>query len=689
MTSFFADGSLMDTLGDFVAQSFLYPDHSGWLVEQTSGKRRWCVIADMLLCVFKDPKSEQPLKVIMLPGHKVKAMVFSSAKPDALIKAGNTYEERSEEQTKTISGIQKHQFAIYTPDSGERCMFGAEDKETVDKWVAMIAVATNLRQDLFTDSDEDSNADSGYTPSSVSGTEGRRSSQGSSVDVCLAESEVKDRSDQCEDQPSGSGHRTTVIPADAQPQPAFTRVKRSSSFGSNKVACPDKTDQMNTANQQEPSAVADGNERGDKHGVTVRRSHSWSHGFKRQGSNKCETSGDDKRHDRGRSLFGGPWSKSAVRTLNPNEDAAHAHISSRSLVTKSLEERIKSIPLPTAIANALLSRRTSADSGSTSKRALTRSKSPSSSFRMRFFKTRSKNPQENVALGDHNEPDVKLYGWLLYKQMLKWSRLFCVISRAHFHTYRSDYPSELPDFVLPLSECSVEVSQSDKQRKHCFKVCHLNAKSWYFAASDTTDLEKWFSVLKEETRTWEDGYAVLKPQSSLDSLASRSSFDSYLSKSFDSNPRSQSLSSNGSVCSTSLSSSNPTAAELADRNNNNASKAASNDADKEEANCEPNDGFAVVRTEHKGKPSRWRPPCPARGLDSSSISSAGSGETGRFLCSPRGPARCRFTSGVKPVFFSMAFSQATNPTKSHFGCRFLLLRPLGTSSEILNKIVSR
>ncbi len=57
----------------------------------------------------------------------------------------------------------------------------------------------------------------------------------------------------------------------------------------------------------------------------------------------------------------------------------------------------------------------------------------------------------------------------------------------------------------------------------------------------------------------------------------------------------------------------------------------------------------------------------------------------RFLCSQWGPARSHFTPSAKPVFFSMAVSQATNPTKTYFGCRFLLLRPLVTSSEVLRK----
>ncbi len=53
-------------------------------------------------------------------------------------------------------------------------------------------------------------------------------------------------------------------------------------------------------------------------------------------------------------------------------------------------------------------------------------------------------------------------------------------------------------------------------------------------------------------------------------------------------------------------------------------------------------------------------------------------------------------AGTRPVpfhvqcktsfFFSMAFLQATNPTKIHFGYRFMFLRPLVTSSKILRKM---
>ena len=160
---------MLGNLDDIVTQSSLIADHSGWLVEQSSGERRWCVIADMLLCVFETRKSERPLKVIMLPGHKVKAMVLLSAKQDTLANATSDFEERSLSSTMTITGVQRHQFAIYSPSTGQRYMFGADAKDTIDRWVAMATVATNLEVDIFTESEDDldldSNADSGYVPS--------------------------------------------------------------------------------------------------------------------------------------------------------------------------------------------------------------------------------------------------------------------------------------------------------------------------------------------------------------------------------------------------------------------------------------------------------------------------------------------------------------------------------------------
>ena len=631
--------SQIGTLDDVVTQSNLYPDHTGWLVDQSSGRRRWCVIADMLLCVFETRQSERPLKVIMLPGHKVKAMVFSSAKQDTLIKTTCTYQERSEEQSLTISGVQKHQFAIYSPDSGERFMFGAETKDIIDKWVAMVTVATNLKEDLFTDSDEDSNTDSGYVPSSFSGYTASSHSRESSPSMHSTEAKRKHCNSESD---SGSDirlNKSEPIPSvrgpcrssssdsnirESDDKLAFSKVKRTTSFGSHNGLTTNEKKKLKSGKlSQSDHQVVKGKKK-------LLRTHSWNMGSQESlcssGSQVSASSTGSKQSVESLSKFKALWTRNAVKTIdlngkdNPELCDNSSKFSSRSAVTRSLEERIKSIPLPASIASALLTRRASADSIRSDNIELkkSRSKSPTGSFRIRRFSARFRDTYESTTLGEHNDDDVKTAGWLHYKQLLTWSRIFCVVSKSYFFGYRSDYPSETPDLVLPLGECSVHLLDDDKLRKHCFKLCHLNAKSTYLAASDSSQFSAWLSVLKQETKPLESGCALLKSQTSIDTLISRNSLESSVSKS-----SIDSFHSNSSLGS--LESSTQSFGFLAaDHQTDVDHKTADND-DNEDAEDVAADGFVFVVGDNRGKTSKWQPPCPAHGLDTSTGSANFSG----------------------------------------------------------------
>ena len=55
-------------------------DQSGWLVEDNSNRKYWCVVADMLFCVFPSVDiGTSPKKVVFLPGVTVRGLVFKSA----------------------------------------------------------------------------------------------------------------------------------------------------------------------------------------------------------------------------------------------------------------------------------------------------------------------------------------------------------------------------------------------------------------------------------------------------------------------------------------------------------------------------------------------------------------------------------------------------------------------------------
>ncbi|GFO05761.1 hypothetical protein PoB_003226600 [Plakobranchus ocellatus] len=54
-------------------------DVEGWLVDQLRGRRVWCVLSDMLFCVFERPDAPTSKQVLMLPGCKVRVLEFKSA----------------------------------------------------------------------------------------------------------------------------------------------------------------------------------------------------------------------------------------------------------------------------------------------------------------------------------------------------------------------------------------------------------------------------------------------------------------------------------------------------------------------------------------------------------------------------------------------------------------------------------
>ena len=500
----------------------------------------------------------------------------------------------------------------------------------------MVTVATNLSQDLFTDSDEDSNADSGYIPSSFSQNNIHSHSEDSSLSA-------EPRSRHCSNEsvsasslrtnstelilstrgPSSSSTRSRSSDSNSESDGdklAFSKVKRTTSFGShNDLSTNYKKKLKSGRPSRNDCREIESNKK------KMARAHSWSMDSQ---ESLCSTvsqtsvsSAESKQSVESVSRFKALWARNTVKTIdlngkdNPDLCENSAASLSRSAVTRSLEERIKSIPLPTSIASALLTRRTSTDSirVDEKQKRKSRSKSPTESFRAIMFTTKNKNIQENFHLDNHSKDDVKATGWLQQKQLLKWTRMFCVISKSYFYGYRSNYPSETPDLVLPLCECSVQLVENEKQRKHCFEICHLNAKSTYLAASDSNELNKWLSALKKETKASENLCSILKPQASMDSLISRSSLDSTASRnSVDSNYSSNLT--GGSLCSSSYLGENQ---GTTDTNNNNDLE--------ESGNVDIKDGFAFVMNKKKGKTSEWHPPCPAHGLDSctSSLHSSG------------------------------------------------------------------
>ena len=54
-------------------------DVEGWLLDQLRGRQVWCVLSDMLFCVFEQPGAATSKQVLVLPGCSVRVLEFKSA----------------------------------------------------------------------------------------------------------------------------------------------------------------------------------------------------------------------------------------------------------------------------------------------------------------------------------------------------------------------------------------------------------------------------------------------------------------------------------------------------------------------------------------------------------------------------------------------------------------------------------
>ena len=137
------------TLSDLVL-----PDHVGWLIDQSNCQRKWCVIADMLFCIFSTDRTDNPERVLILPGYEVKAIHFNSAMQD--VKSSQGESSRLNLSTTTISGMCKFQFTIENLSAKTELVFGCESQESVDEWVSVLKLAASLDTEIFDIVDEQS-----------------------------------------------------------------------------------------------------------------------------------------------------------------------------------------------------------------------------------------------------------------------------------------------------------------------------------------------------------------------------------------------------------------------------------------------------------------------------------------------------------------------------------------------------
>ena len=131
------------------ASGLQHPDHMGWLIDQSTQRRVWAVLADLLLCVFDSPKDDKPSLVQLMPGLQVKGVVYNSVRRDIL----SHLADDEPIQSRSLSGVCRYQVILDNPCQQKVKVYGVDTKLEMETWLSFLKVATTLDIDLFGDSD--------------------------------------------------------------------------------------------------------------------------------------------------------------------------------------------------------------------------------------------------------------------------------------------------------------------------------------------------------------------------------------------------------------------------------------------------------------------------------------------------------------------------------------------------------
>ena len=539
------------------------PDHAGWLVDLNPGGvgRCWCVLADMLLVVFPDKASDKASKVIMLPGLEVKAIVYKTAKQDICNNAepiGTTSDplrmngSTNNNIEKTISGMLCFQILLIDPCSGDEHVLGVETQKDVDRWLTLLKVAVNLDVDVFTDSDSDSEGEAGKLTRDSQPEISTRKSNGTSNLQCLKEqssqnkpsyidgSGSKDKSPPAFDQsriprlrssgsppgpeaikkkgylPSSASYKSTIplraqspdilqgghngnllrknidsgeshIPVFSKSTRSFSNIPVGDSSQKSGPVFPPRTKSMESLlvnkSVDGPEVLSSRTKRAAHNELSAQK---MSSSIDSADLRKSQAPGSPLmnlfRKTRGRAASCSASDLSNTRAAEKkSERAAHR------IRTNSTSSSVSSLSSVSTVS--------SGKSGSGLGARLVRT---ASTLRVKMFGAKSQQDQEVVKLGSLKE--VKKSGYLSVKHMLKWSSYWCVVCNGVLYSFNTQSPSDTSELALPLRQCKVHLSTSEKSsKKYLFKISHANSRSVQFAAKDNFDLSKWVLVLRRES----------------------------------------------------------------------------------------------------------------------------------------------------------------------------------------------
>ncbi|XP_064643128.1 uncharacterized protein LOC135497286 isoform X2 [Lineus longissimus] len=134
----------------------LDPDFSGWLIDQADDSKKWCVINDMLFCVFENDQSNLASDVFVLPACAVREMFFRSS-------AGN-------------GSTRKYQIVVSSTCNEKEKVFAADSIVDHNEWLQALRHAVDHSTDIYSSDESASDVDadsvngsmgSGYYPTPV------------------------------------------------------------------------------------------------------------------------------------------------------------------------------------------------------------------------------------------------------------------------------------------------------------------------------------------------------------------------------------------------------------------------------------------------------------------------------------------------------------------------------------------
>ncbi|XP_070561864.1 uncharacterized protein [Ptychodera flava] len=134
------------------------PYHSGWLMSPYDGKRYWCIVADILLCMFDQPTSPRAYKVLVLPGYEIRPIILVSEDE-------NTSHNSQQLQTQDFrQDTGKYQVKLTHQNAGTEFTLCVESQKELHKWTEALRLAASLDHSISTDTDdeESSDDDTGY-----------------------------------------------------------------------------------------------------------------------------------------------------------------------------------------------------------------------------------------------------------------------------------------------------------------------------------------------------------------------------------------------------------------------------------------------------------------------------------------------------------------------------------------------